>query len=647
MTKLPPSRPEHYRHPRAASIAVRAGRGGRPHPPAPASQLCDGRNFSPSVAKGGGTPRRAGPMGLSEALRPTVLFMLVFVCRSGRRVAVRARPDRRALAVPAIVAALAGCAVGPDYVKPKAPVPVRFKELKGWHPAMPSDAFDRGDWWAVYREPELDRFERQLDVSNQTLKEAEASYRQSIAIIKEAQSGLFPTVGAGYSAVRSHEGSGLRSQRGTSIASGSSTTSAASSGAAGTGTTGSGIGTTGTTTGTSGTTTGSTTTSGGTSTTTTSGGAGTTINTFTPELNASWDLDVWGRVRRQIQGDVASAQASDADLANVRLLAQAQLATAYFNLRAQDSLHRLLADTAADYAKTLEITRNQYTAGTSAQSDVDNALAQLKGVQAMEIGTEVARGQYEHAIAVLIGRAPAELTVPVASLGQRAPVGPVRLPSTLLERRPDIANAERAVQQQNELIGVEVAAFYPDVTLSGTIAAEGASPLPFSAANEIWSFGGSLSQTLFEGGLRQATTAAAIATYDNTVATYRQTVLTAFQQVEDELVALRVLSAEATVEDEAVKAARGAVDVTVNEYRAGTVAYTSVITAQETLLADQETALTIRQNRYLASVSLIQALGGGWTRGRLPSSDALKGAPIPPVSSPDIKSDVFTPKLHF
>ena len=222
----------------------------------------------------------------------------------------------------------------------------------------------------------------------------------------------------------------------------------------------------------------------------------------------------------------------------------------------------------------------------------------------------------------------------------------MRLPATLLQRRPDIANAERTVQQQNELIGVEVAAFYPDVTLSATIAAEGASPLPFSAANEIWSFGGNLSQTLFEGGLRQATTAASIAAYDLAVATYRQTVLTGFQQVEDELVALRVLGQQGTVEDQAVAAARGAVNVTVNEYRAGTVAYTSVITAQETLLADQETALTIRQNRYLASVALIQALGGGWTRAKLPGSDALKAAAPPPVTSPALASDVFTPKLH-
>ncbi len=537
------------------------------------------------------------------------------------------RPDDRTRTAPRLpVAALLGlglaaCAVGPDYVKPSAPVPLRFKELKGWHPAMPSDAFDRGAWWAVFRDPTLDRLEPQVAVSNQTLKEAEAGYREAVALVKEAQSGLFPTVGATYSAIRSHEGSALGSERGTSIGSGAT---------GGTTTTGTPSGT-----GTSGTTT-----------TTTSGSAGTTENTFTPGLSASWDLDVWGRVRRQVQADVASAQASEADVAAVRLLAQEELATAYFNLRAQDSLHLLLAETAAAYARTLQITQNQYTAGTAARSDVDNALAQLKGVQALEIGTGVARAQYEHAVAVLVGRPPAALSIPVAALGTRAPVGPVGLPSALLQRRPDIAQAERAVQQQNELIGVAAAAFYPDITLSATLAAEGATAFPFSTANEIWSLGGNLSQTLFEGGLRQATTASAVAAYDLGVATYRQTVLSAFQQVEDELVALRVLGQEGTVEDQAVAAARGAVDITVNEYRAGTVAYTSVITAQETLLADEQTALTIRQNRYLASVALIQALGGGWTVARLPGSDALKAAPIPSASSPDLASDVFTPKLH-
>ena len=337
---------------------------------------------------------------------------------------------------------------------------------------------------------------------------------------------------------------------------------------------------------------------------------------------------------------------SEADLANARLSAQAQLATAYFDLRTEDALHKLLADTVVAYQRTLEITQNQYAAGTAARSDVDNALAQLKTTQAQAINTGVLRAQYEHAVAVLVGKVPAELGIKVGGLGFRPVAVPPRMPSTLLERRPDIAAAERTMQQQNELIGVAAAAFYPDVSLSGVIGAMGASALPLTAANEIWSLGGSATQILFDGGLRNADVAAATATYDQSVATYRQTVLTAFQQVEDDLAALRILGQEATVEDQAVAAARQAVEITINEYRAGTVAFTSVVTAQATLLGDQETALTIRQNRYLASVGLIQALGGGWTTGRLAGADRLKAAPTPPSQSPDLSSEVMTPKLH-
>jgi NodT family efflux transporter outer membrane factor (OMF) lipoprotein len=240
---------------------------------------------------------------------------------------------------------------------------------------------------------------------------------------------------------------------------------------------------------------------------------------------------------------------------------------------------------------------------------------------------------------VLVGKVPAELDIKAGGLGFRPVAVPPRMPSTLLERRPDIAAAERTMQQQNELIGVAAAAFYPDISLSGVIGAMGASALPLTAANEIWSLGGSATQILFDGGLRNADVAAATATYDQSVATYRQTVLTAFQQVEDDLAALRI-------EDQAIAAARQAVDITLNEYRAGTVAFTSVVTAQATLLGDQETALTIRQNRYLASVGLIQALGGGWTTGRLAAADELKAAPTPPAQSPDLSSALLTPKLH-
>jgi NodT family efflux transporter outer membrane factor (OMF) lipoprotein len=502
---------------------------------------------------------------------------------------------------------LAGCSVGPDYVKPQTHVPIRYKELKGWKPATPRDTLARGPWWAVFNDKVLDRFERQVIVSNQNVKVAEASYRQAVTLIKAAQAGLFPTVSETSSGERLHQGS-------------------SSSGS---------VGTT------------STTASSPSTTTTTLSSSGKPYNTFTFEGNASWDLDVWGRIRRQIASDVAAAQASEADLANATLSAQAQLATAYFNLRSSDSLYHLLTETAVAYQRTLTITQNQYAAGTAARSDVATALAQLRTTQASALNVGIARAQYEHAIAVLAGRPPSEVSIAVGDLGAAPPAPPVQLPSRLLERRPDIAAAERTMRQQNEAIGVAVAAFYPDVSLSGTAGFIGRSALPFSAANEIWSFGGSATTALFDGGLRQADVASATALYDASVATYRQTVLTAFQQVEDELAALRILAEQARVQNEAVAAARQAVEVTLNEYQAGTVAFTTVVTAQTTLLGDQQTALSVRQNRFLAAVSLIEALGGGWTALNLPPGEALAAAPTPPITSPDLKSDVLTPKLHF
>lgn len=568
--------------------------------------------------------------------------LTVFAPRTARRPAW-VRFGRVATSVVAI-AALAGCSVGPDYVRPAVRTPPNYKEAKGWRHATPRDMLDRGAWWEVYHDPTLSALERQVEISNQTIAAAVANYRLAVAIIKEAQSGLFPTVSADYTGTRSHEGLSASSSRGTTLttAPSTSTTTTTGTGTTATGTTGSTIGTG--TTGTGATTTTGTSTSG--ISTTTAGASGVTINTFSLEASATWELDVWGRVRRQIESDVASAQVSAADVASARLLAQAQLATAYFNLRAEDSLHRLLADTVAAYQRTLQITQNQYAAGTAARSDVDNALAQLKTAQAQEIATGVLRTQYEHAIAVLTGKAPAEVSIRLGLLGDHPLVVPASVPSDLLERRPDIAAAERTMQAYNEQIGVAAAAFYPDISLSGAVGAIGRSALPLTAANEIWSFGGNVAETLLDGGQRLAAVAASTASYDASVATYRETVLTAFQQVEDELSASRVLAQQAAVQNEAVQAAQSAVDITLNEYRAGTVAFTSVVTAQATLLGDQVTALSVRQNRYLASVALIQALGGGWSTAGLPSGEALRAAPTPRTSSPNLSSDVFTPKLN-
>lgn len=344
--------------------------------------------------------------------------------------------------------------------------------------------------------------------------------------------------------------------------------------------------------------------------------SGVTASNQTAEASVSWDVDLWGKVRRQIESDQAGAQASAAQLADLTLSAQADLVTDYFELRYQDSLTRLLNDTVRAYQHTLEITQNQYAAGTAARSDVITAQTQLASTRASAIAAGQLRAQYEHAIALLIGRAPSELTIRVAEMAQGIPEVPLVLPSVLLERRPDIAEAERGMQQQNALIGVAVAAFYPTVNLSSMAGYSGMPPL-VSAANVVWSFAASGSQTLLDGGGRAATVDAARASYDQSVANYRQTVLTAFQGVEDQLSNLRILKRQAAAQDEAVKLARQAVTIALNEYQAGTTTYTTVVTAQATTLTNEQTALQIREARFVANAALIKALGGGWNKATL------------------------------
>jgi NodT family efflux transporter outer membrane factor (OMF) lipoprotein len=348
-----------------------------------------------------------------------------------------------------------------------------------------------------------------------------------------------------------------------------------------------------------------------------SSGAGTNV---TAEVTGGWTLDVWGKVRRAIESEGAAAQASAADLANATLLAQSALALAYFQVRDADSLHDLLTNTIAQYQRSLDIAQNQYNAGTTARSDVITAQAQLLAAQAQAINTGVARAENEHAIAVLIGRPPAGLSIAHAGLPRGVPNIPLRLPSALLERRPDIAAAERAMQEQNALIGVATAAYYPDITISGLFGYAG-NPFVHALAgsNPVWLISLTAAQTLFNGGLTSAQVDAARETYTASVATYRQTVLTAFQQVEDQLAAIRILSSEAGVQAQATAAAEQAVQIALNEYRAGTQNYTTVVTAQATALSDEESALTTRSQRMAAAVSLIVALGGGWTRAELPA----------------------------
>jgi len=480
----------------------------------------------------------------------------------------------RWIAPVAVLAGLAACEVGPDYERPTAPVPASFKEIDGWKPSQPQEAESGTAWWTIYEDPLLDDLEKQIDVSNQTLKASEAAYRQASALVQEARSAFFPTVAADASAVRSGTGGGQT-------------------------------------------------------------GRASVKSQFTLTGDLSWEIDVWGRIRREVEASYANAQASAADLAAARLSAQSVLATDYLDLRISDELRRLLDETADADQKSLDITQNRYAQGTAAKSDVAQAVAQVEGVRAQLINVGVQRAQLEHAIAVLIGKPPADFSIAPNPLDQSVPGVPPGVPSTLLERRPDIAAAERAAASANAQIGVAIAAYYPAITLSASYGlVSSAIQTLFRASNAVWSVGPQLAETVFDAGLRSAQVAAARATYDQTIANYRQTVLSAFQQVEDELAALRILERQAEVQGRAVKAAEEAEALILNQYKQGIVAYTNVITAQTVSLSNKQAALSILQNRLAASVVLVEALGGGWTAADLPSHDQIRtdsstSVPIP------------------
>ncbi len=461
---------------------------------------------------------------------------------------------------------LSGCMVGPDDRPPPPDVPAAFKEAPpaGWKVATPQDAVERGAWWSMFHDPELDHLEQQVEITNQTLKQAEANYRSAQAQIQAARGALFPSLSLSPDISRSSNRSGFSK-------------------------------------------------------------GSLTSTSYSLEASASWQIDLWGKIRRQVESDVAVAQASAADVANARLSAQASLAIDYFQLRGSDAMQALLEDTVKQYRRALEITQNQYEAGTAARSDVITAQTQLLTTQAQLINVGIARAQYEHAIAVLTGHAPAEVTIARGKLASTVPQIPTLLPAALLERRPDIAAAERTMAAQNALIGVAIAAFYPTVDLTALFGYVG-NPLSslISASNRVWSLGASATQALFEGGTLTADVKIARANYDAQVAAYRQTVLTALGNVEDGLSDLRILEQQAAAEDAAVKAANQAVQIALNEYQAGTQAYTTVVTAQTTALADAETALTVQMNRLLDSVALVEALGGGWSTAQLPDKNNLQ-----------------------
>ncbi|HEY1722012.1 MAG TPA: efflux transporter outer membrane subunit [Magnetospirillaceae bacterium] len=472
--------------------------------------------------------------------------------------------------------ALSACTVGPNYKKPSAPTPESYKEIDGWKPASPVNAASGQAWWSIYQDAVLDGLEKQIDISNQNLKQAEAAYRQAAAIVDEARAGYYPTITAGGGATRSADN-----------LSGSGSSNRVIS------------------------------------------------NQFTASFGASWEPDIWGKIRRTVESNVATAQADAADIASARLSAQATLATDYFELRVDDEMKHLFEETIEAYRHSLEITRNQFNAGTAAQTDVITAETQLEGAESQYINLGVQRSQLEHAIAVLTGKPPSGLTIVPAALDRTIPIPPTGMPSTLLERRPDVSATERQMAASNAQIGVAISAYYPDVTLSASAGfANSVLQNLFNAASTVWSFGPSISETVYDAGLRDAQVAAARAAYDQTVASYRQTVLTAFQQVEDQLAALRILEKQAAVEDTAAKSAHEAVRLTLNQYQQGTVAYTAVITAQTTALTDDESVLNILMNRLVASVTLVDALGGGWSTAQLPNASHIDSSTQSPATDP-------------
>ena len=461
----------------------------------------------------------------------------------------------RPLAVIVMSLALGACTLGPDYQRPQLPDAHAFKQAEGWKSAAPADALQRGDWWQLYGDAELDALVSRLNVSNQNLAVAEAQYRQARALVRSARSQLFPTLSGNAGVTRSRQTTG----------SSSSNVSAGVS------------------------------------------------ESYEAGLSASWELDLWGRLRRGLEANRATMQASAADLAAVRLSLQAELVQTYLQLRVMDEQQRLLDQTVAAYARSLRLTENQYRAGIVPKSDVAQAQTQLKSTQAQAIDLKWQRAQLEHAIAVLIGVPPAELSIAVRDDIPSLPEVPLALPSQLLERRPDVAAAEREVMAANAEIGIAEAAWYPDLTLSASGGYRNSSfNQLFEVPNRFWSLGPQLALTLLDFGGRRAELERAEAAYDQTVATYRQTVLDSFREVEDYLVQLRVLGDEGVVQREALEAAQESLRLIENQYRAGTVDYLSVVTVQTTALNNERTNLTLLGDRLLTSVQLIAALGGGW-----------------------------------
>ncbi|MFA6302473.1 MAG: efflux transporter outer membrane subunit [Legionella sp.] len=484
----------------------------------------------------------------------------------------------RRLLVLTLSVLVSACLVGPNYKRPLTVVPPKFKEAKGkafsqWKPIKPQDAVERGLWWQVFNDPLLNHLENELNAYNQNIANAAANYQQAMALVEEARSNYFPLLTATYNIFRQKAGGGSTTFFSTN---GNSTTT-------------------------------------GTANTSVAGGKLPTTTTYSSSLNATWEPDIWGLVRRTVEASMSTAQSDAALLAVTRLSAQAALAQYYFELRMLDKDQVLLDNTVNDYKKSLQLTRNQYRSGVASRADIVQAQTQLENAQAQALNNGILRGQYEHAIAVLIGRPPAALTLRKMPLTAKPPVIPVSVPSLLLERRPDIAQAERLVQTSSAQIGIAIAAYYPSLTLSGTGSAAGRSMHQLLHSPSLgWSLGLQAAETIFDGGLRKAVFRAARANYDAQVAAYRQVVLTAFQDVEDNLSALRILKQQRIVQEQAAASARLALKLVINQYKSGTVDYSSVITAQIAAYSAQKAANDVAGLEMTAAVALIKALGGGW-----------------------------------
>jgi len=482
----------------------------------------------------------------------------------------------------AVLAALGGCTVGPTYHRPGTDAPQAYKELTaaqfkdtdGWKVAVPQDQIIRGQWWELFGDPQLSALEEQVKSSNQTVAAAYASFMQARALVRQAQAQYWPTLTVGASVTRSHQPA-----------------IGAAAGATGTGSA------TGPTTG----------------------------NEFSLPFDASWTPDLWGRVRNLVKGNIAAAQASAADLANAQLTAEAELAVDYFQLRSQDQLIALTNATVKAYSESLDYNRAQFETGIGSDEAVAQAQVQLETTEAQATNLGIARAQYEHAIAVLVGQPASTFSVPTITQNVQPPAIPLGVPSQLLERRPDVAADERLMAQANAQIGVADAAYFPTLTLSASAGFESTTAADWLTwPARFWSVGPSLSETIFDGGLRSATVAQYRAAYDQAVATYRQTVLTAFQQVEDNLASLRILSQELRQQDLAVTFSQRYVNLATDRYRLGLDPYLDVITAQTSLFSNQQTAVTLRLQQLTASVQLIEGLGGGWDASQLPTSGDIR-----------------------